>query len=98
MERTGVYLVLSSLRWAGDSLNRKEAVAQLWSRNWMGEAVSGLRLAMRRNLPKGKGAARWGQLRIKFYDRFKFPASRGPLKPWLLVQAGTIKICSKSYR
>lgn len=72
MERTGVNLVLSSLRWAGDSLNRKEAVAQLWSRNWMGEAVSGLHLAMRRNFPKGKGAGRWGELRIKFYDRVGF--------------------------
>lgn len=72
MERTGVNLVLSSLRWTGESLNRKEAVAQLWSRNWMGD-VSGLHLAMRRNFPKGKGGRTgWGELRIKFYDRVSF--------------------------
>lgn len=81
MERTGVNLVLSSLRWTGESLDRKEAVAQLWSRNWMGGRF---RLAPgdAKEFPqRERGQNGVGGTKNKILRSGQFPVSRGPLKP-----------------
>lgn len=98
MERTGVNLVLSSLRWAGDSLNRKEAVAQLWSRNWMGEGRFRLAPGDAKEFPQRERGRTVGGTKNKILRSGRFPASRGPLKPWLLVQAGTMRVFPDFYR